>query len=285
MKLIRFGPEGGEKPGLMNANGERVDASSFGEDYDEKFFGSGGLDRLRSWEAKESTRAPRVPASARVAPCVARPSKIICIGLNYVDHARETGAEIPKEPVLFFKSTTSLAGANDDVWIPTGARKVDWEVELAFVISRKARRVLPENAMSHIAGYALHVDYSEREYQLERGGQWVKGKSCDTFAPLGPWLATTEEIPKVNNLRIWLEVSGVKRQDSNTKNMIFDVPALVSYISGFMTLLPGDVVSTGTPPGVGLGFNPPKYLKWGDVVKCGIDGLGEAQQKIIPEPL
>jgi 2-keto-4-pentenoate hydratase/2-oxohepta-3-ene-1,7-dioic acid hydratase in catechol pathway len=284
MKLIRFGPHGQEKPGVVLADGTRVDASAIGADYDEDFFGSGGLSRLTEWVRREGARAPRVPDGARLGPCVARPSKILCIGLNYVDHARETGAEIPKEPVIFFKSTTALAGPFDDVWIPKGAKKVDWEVELAFVMGKRAKHVPKEKALDCVAGLAVHVDYSEREFQLERGGQWVKGKSCDTFAPLGPHLVTLDEVPNIGDLRLWLHVNGEKRQDSNTRNMIFDVPSLVSYLSGFMTLLPGDVVSTGTPPGVGLGFNPPLYLKAGDVVTCGIDRLGESRQRIVPDP-
>ncbi|MBI3819084.1 MAG: fumarylacetoacetate hydrolase family protein [Planctomycetes bacterium] len=285
MKLFRHGAEGREKPGAILPSGRRIDVSSFGSDYNEAFFHENGLARLADWLRKNADACPDAPAGARIASCVARPSKIICIGLNYVDHARETGAEIPKEPVIFFKSTTSLCGPCDDLWIPRDATKVDWEVELAFVISKKAKYVAPECAMEHVAGFAAHNDYSERHFQLERGGQWVKGKSCDTFAPLGPWLATPDEIVDFRNLKMWLKVNDRIRQNSNTSNMIFDIPALVSYLSRFMTLLPGDVVSTGTPPGVGLGQNPPVYLNVGDVVEYEIEGLGRGRQKAVREPL
>jgi 2-keto-4-pentenoate hydratase/2-oxohepta-3-ene-1,7-dioic acid hydratase in catechol pathway len=210
-----------------------------------------------------------------------RPSKIVCVGLNYADHAKESGLDIPKEPILFFKSTTSLTGPNDPIVIPKGSEKTDWEVELAVIIGKKASYVSEADAMSHVAGYSLHNDYSERAWQLERGGQWVKGKSCDTFAPLGPFLATPDEIGDPQALPLWLKVNGVTRQNSTTAQMIFTVKQLVSYISQFMTLLPGDVISTGTPPGVGLGFKPPIFLKAGDVVELGIEGLGVSQQKAI----
>jgi 2-keto-4-pentenoate hydratase/2-oxohepta-3-ene-1,7-dioic acid hydratase in catechol pathway len=217
----------------------------------------------------------------RLGSPVARPSKIICIGLNYADHARETNAAIPTEPIIFFKSTTSLTGPFDDVVIPKNSTKSDWEVELAVVISKKASYVEEADALNYVAGYCLHNDLSEREFQLERGGQWVKGKSCNTFAPLGPILVTPDEIADVNNLHLWLTVNGKTMQDSNTANFIFKVPYLISYISRFMTLLPGDVISTGTPPGVGLGMKPPVYLKEGDVMELGIDGLGISKQKVI----
>jgi len=288
MKLIRFGTLGQERPGLILEDGRRIDASAFGgsdhlgSDYDEAFFGGDGLERLASWAKANAASAPVVDASVRLGSCVARPSKIVCIGLNYADHAREAGAEIPKEPILFFKSTSSIVGPNDDLVIPRDSKKSDWEVELAVIIGKKASYVSEEDAMSHVAGYALHNDYSEREWQLERGGQWVKGKSCDTFAPLGPFLATCDEIPDPHNLKMWLSVSGVMRQSSTTAQMIFGVPKLVSYISQFMSLLPGDVISTGTPPGVGLGLKPtPVFLQAGDVVKLGIEGLGESCQHAV----
>lgn len=280
MKLIRFGAMGQEKPGVLLKDGSRIDASTFGSDYDEVFFGSGGLAKLDSWLSKNASSAPRVAASARLGSPVCRPSKIVCIGLNYRDHAAETKAEAPKEPVLFFKATTSLVGPNDDLVRPRNASKVDWEVELAVVIGKRASYVSTERALDHVAGYALHNDYSERAFQLERGGQWVKGKSADTFAPLGPFLATPDEIPNVGNLPMWLKVNGQIRQNSSTSNMIFDVATLVSYVSQFMTLLPGDVISTGTPAGVGLGMNPPVYLQAGDVVELGIEGLGESRQQV-----
>jgi 2,4-diketo-3-deoxy-L-fuconate hydrolase len=282
MKLIRFGPPGREKPGLQLPDGSRRDASAFGEDYDERFLGGDGLARLRAWAERSAAGAPRVDPGERLGPPIARPSKIVCIGLNYRDHAAETGAEIPKEPVIFFKATTALCGPDDSVVIPRGASKLDWEVELAVVIGSRARYATREEAAGLVAGYALHNDYSERTFQLERGGQWSKGKSSDTFAPLGPFLATRDEIADAHRLPMWLEVNGTVRQKSTTANMIFDVPALVSYLSEFMTLLPGDVISTGTPAGVGLGIKPePVYLKPGDVVELGIEGLGRSRQEVV----
>src|ERR1700719_1377775 len=281
MKLIRFGEQGKEKPGLQLSDGSRIDASGFGGDYDEAFFASGGLARLPSWLKSNQSSAPRGAASARLGSAVCRPSKIVCIGLNYRDHAAETKAEAPKEPVLFFKATTSLVGPNDDLVRPRDATKVDWEVELAVVIGKRALYVSREQALDHVAGYALHNDYSERSFQLERGGQWVKGKSADTFAPLGPFLATPDELRDPSNLEMWLKVNGEIRQNSSTANMIFEVATLLSYVSEFMTLLPGDVISTGTPAGVGLGMKPPQYLKSGDVVELGIEGLGESRQRVV----
>jgi 2-keto-4-pentenoate hydratase/2-oxohepta-3-ene-1,7-dioic acid hydratase in catechol pathway len=281
MKLIRFGNPGAEKPGLQLADGRRIDASGFGSDYDEAFFGGDGLARLAAWADANAANAPIVEPGTRLGPCVARPSKIVCIGLNYADHAKESGLDIPKEPIIFFKSTSSLVGPNDDVMIPRGSEKTDWEVELAFVIGKKASYVDEADAMDHVAGYALHNDYSERAFQLERGGQWVKGKSCDTFAPLGPFMATADEVPDPQNLKCWLKVNGVMRQNSSTQQMIFGIRTLVSYLSQFMTLLPGDVISTGTPPGVGLGFKPPIFMKAGDVVELGIEGLGESKQTAV----
>jgi 2,4-diketo-3-deoxy-L-fuconate hydrolase len=279
MKLIRFGAPGHEKPGLLLPDGRRVDASAFGSDYDEGFFGGDGLARLGAWAASHAASAPTVAPSARLGPCIGRPSKIVCVGLNYADHAKESGMEPPREPILFFKSTSALVGPDDDVLIPRGSQKTDWEVELAVIIGKKASYVSEADAMEHVAGYALHNDYSERAWQLERGGQWVKGKSCDTFAPIGPFLATRDEIPDPHNLKLWLTVNGKTFQNSTTAQMIFNVPQLVSYISQFMTLLPGDVISTGTPPGVGLGIKPePVFLKAGDVVELGIEGLGSSRQ-------
>ena len=285
MKLVRFGTPGNQKPGLILDDGRHIDASAFGSDYDESFFGGDGLARLAVWAEKNAAFAPTIPADTRLGPCIARPSKIVCIGLNYADHAKESGADIPKEPILFFKSTSSLVGPNDEVIIPRGSQKTDWEVELAVIIGQRASYVSESDAMRHVAGYALHNDYSEREWQLERGGQWVKGKSCDTFAPLGPFLATRDEIANPHLLPMWLKVNGVTRQNSSTAQMIFGVPQLVSYISQFMTLLPGDVISTGTPPGVGLGLKPtPVFLKPGDVVELGIEGLGESKQHAVACP-
>jgi 2-keto-4-pentenoate hydratase/2-oxohepta-3-ene-1,7-dioic acid hydratase in catechol pathway len=279
MKLIRFGQLGQEKPGLLLENGKRIDASAFGEDYTEDFFATDGLDRLAAWLKANEASAPEVDGAVRLASPIARPSKIICIGLNYSDHAAESGMEVPPEPVVFFKATSSLVGPNDDLVIPRNSQQTDYEVELAFVIRKRASYVEEADALDYIAGYALHNDYSEREYQHEHCGQWVKGKSCDTFAPLGPFLATPDEIDDVHNLRLWLKVNGETRQDGTTAKMVYNVPFLVSYLSRFMSLLPGDIISTGTPPGVGGGFKPPKYLKAGDVIELGIDGLGESTQE------
>ena len=281
MKLLRFGPAGQEQPGLQLPDGRRIDASGFGEDYDEKFFASNGLVRLQHWLKIHEKDCTAIPSATRLGPCIARPSKIICIGLNYAKHALESGMTPPEEPIIFFKSTTALCGPDDDLIIPKGSEKTDWEVELAFVMGKQASYVAEADAWDYIAGYALHNDYSERAFQLERGGQWVKGKSCDTFAPLGPFLATKEEIPDPHNLALWLKVNGETMQHSNTADLIFNLPTLVSYISQFMTLLPGDVISTGTPFGVGLGLKPPRYLKPGDVVELGIEGLGAARQKAV----
>ena len=284
MKLIRFGEINKEKTGII-INDEYYDTSSFGEDYNEHFFETDGLSRLQEFIESNKDKLPKISKDLRLSSPVSRPSKIICIGLNYADHARETNAAIPAEPIIFFKSTTSLAGPFDDVVIPKNSTKSDWEVELALVIGKKASYTEEAEALNHIAGYCLHNDLSEREFQLERSGQWVKGKSCDTFAPLGPFMATPDEIADVNNLRLWLTVNGKIMQDSNTANFIFKIPFLISYISQFMTLLPGDVISTGTPPGVGLGMKPPLYLKAGDVMELGIDGLGISRQKVISHSL
>jgi len=282
MRLIRFGDPGYELPGVELGDGTRLDVSGFDEDYDELFFGGDGLERLREWLEMNQDSVPRVPSLVRLGPPIVRPSKIVCIGLNYSDHAKESGMEVPDEPVIFFKATSALNGPNDNVVIPRGGTKVDYEVEFAFVIGKKASYVPKERAWEHVAGFALTNDYSERAFQIETSGQWVKGKSCDTFAPLGPWLVTPDEIEDYKNLKIWLKVNGEYRQNSSTSYMIYDVPYLIEQLSGYMTLLPGDIVSTGTPPGVGLGFRPPKYLKEGDVVEQGIDGLGESTQTIVP---
>lgn len=283
MKLLRFGPVGNEKPGL-ELGGKFYDASALVRDYDEAFFAEDGLVRLRnhinSIPQQLENLLPRIPEGARLGAPVARPSKIVCIGLNYEDHARETGAAIPTEPVIFLKASTALVGPNDDIEIPRGSTKTDWEVELAVVIGRRARYVTEATAMQYVAGYCLHNDVSERAFQLERGGTWDKGKGCDTFAPMGPYLVTPDEIDDVNNLRLWLTVNGQPRQDGNTRTLIFGIPHLIAYVSQFMTLLPGDIISTGTPPGVGLGMNPPTYLQPGDVVELGIDGLGTARQTV-----
>ncbi len=278
MKLIRFGEPGEEKPGLQLEDGTRVEIPpSFG-DYDESFFGGDGLEQLKEWSSSSAIAASEIDPETRLGPPSCRPSKIICVGLNYSDHAEESGMDAPSEPVLFFKATTAYQGPNDPLVIPEGSVKTDWEVELGVVIGKRAKRVSREYALAHVAGYVLHNDYSEREWQLEKQGQWVKGKSADTFAPCGPWIATTDEIKDPGNLRLWLKINGELKQDGHTKNLIFDVPTIVSYISYFMTLLPGDIISTGTPAGVGFGFKPPQFLKPGDVTELGIDGLGTQQQ-------
>ena len=265
---------------MLLADGRRIDASGFGHDYDEAFFGGDGLARLGEWVAREGKSAPVVGDDVRLGPPIARPSKIICVGLNYSDHAKESGMAVPAEPVIFFKATSAIVGPNDDVIIPKGSTKTDWEVELAIVIGKRAGYVSEANAMSHVAGYVLHNDYSERVFQLERAGQWVKGKSCDTFAPLGPFLATPDELGDVHQLKLWLTVNGVTKQNGSTSNLVFNVPTLVSYISQFMSLLPGDVISTGTPAGVAMGHTPPRFLHDGDVVELGIDGLGSSKQRL-----
>ncbi|CAN5813739.1 fumarylacetoacetate hydrolase family protein [soil metagenome] len=281
MKLIRFGTPGNEKPGLLLEDGRMIDASGFGEDYTEAFFEQNGLQRLQDWLQEKGADAPEVGEGERLGAPIARPSKIVCIGLNFTDHALESKMGIPAEPIIFFKATSSLVGPNDDLVLPKGSEKTDWEVELAVVIGKKASYVTEEEALDYVAGYVLHNDYSERHYQLERGGQWVKGKSCDTFAPLGPFLATKDELDDVHQLPMWLKVNGKTMQNGNTANMIFKVPFIVSYLSQFMSLLPGDVISTGTPAGVGLGFHPPIYLKEGDEVELGIEGLGSSRQRVV----
>jgi 2,4-diketo-3-deoxy-L-fuconate hydrolase len=279
MKLVRFGDPGREKPGVVLAD-KTYDTSAFGADYNEQFFAGDGLQKLATFVNANAGSLPLVAADTRLGAPFMRPSKIVCIGLNYAKHAAETNAPIPKEPIIFMKSTTSLVGPNDAIIIPKDSVKTDWEVELAVVIGKKASYVKEEVAMQHVAGYCLHNDVSEREFQLERGGTWDKGKGCDTFAPMGPWLVTADEIKDPHQLRLWLSLNGKIVQDGNTNDFVFDIPQLISYISRFMTLLPGDVISTGTPSGVGLGFNPPVYLKPGDVVELGIDGLGSSKQHV-----
>lgn len=279
MKLFRFGPAGKEKPGVL-FHEKKIDVSAFGEDFGEIFLGSDGLNRLKKWLESNASACPVVPDSERIGPPITRPSKIICVGLNYNKHALESAMEMPKEPLFFFKSTTAICGPYDDVIIPRNSVKTDWEVELAFVIGKKAQYVEEKDSMNYVAGYVLHNDISEREFQLERGGQWVKGKSADTFAPLGPYLVTTDEIADSNNLSIWLKLNGNMMQNSNTVDLIFEIPRLVSYISQFMTLLPGDLISTGTPAGVALGMKNPVYLKPGDEMELGIDGLGVSKQRV-----
>ncbi|ALW83971.1 ureidoglycolate lyase [Hymenobacter sedentarius] len=277
MKLIRYGLPGQEKPGILQGT-QRYDVSAFGEDYNEAFFEHDGLQRLAQFVRANASQLPLVADTERLGPPVARPSKIVCIGLNYSDHAREVGATPPVEPVLFLKSTTALVGPFDDIIIPRNSVKTDWEVELAVVIGKRASYVEEADAAGYIAGYTLHNDVSEREFQMERSGTWDKGKGCDTFAPVGPFLATPDEVGDVDNLRLWLTLNGTMVQDGTTANLIFNIPFIIAYVSQFMTLLPGDIISTGTPAGVGLGFKPPVYLQPGDVVELGIDGLGTSRQ-------
>lgn len=286
MKLCRFGDIGNELPAILD-DGIRYDVSDFGLDYNEMFFTNDGIAQLKQWFTDNKSECPVVSETERWAPCVARPSKIVCIGLNYALHAKETNAPIPKEPIIFFKSTTALCGPNDEVIIPKNSLKTDWEVELAVIIGKKCSYVEETDALDYVAGYCLHNDYSERAFQLERGGQWVKGKSCDTFAPMGPFMATSDEISNPNNLNLWLKVNENMVQNSTTADFIFNVQQVVSYLSQFMTLLPGDIISTGTPAGVGLGMKPePWYLKPGDVVELGIDGLGTSKQTAVAyEPI
>ena len=281
MKLIRFiDPNGTVRPGVQRADGSRIDVSAFGGDYNEEFFGTDGPARLAEWLKANEGNCPVAAADATLAAPCARPSKIVCVGMNYAAHARETGAEPPTEPVIFMKATSSIVGPNDDIVIPKHSTKTDWEVELAVVIGKRASYVSEAEAMDHVAGYVLHNDVSERAFQIERGGQWVKGKSADTFAPLGPFIATPDEIADPHALRLWLKLNDEMVQDSTTADFIFDLPTCISYISQFMTLLPGDVISTGTPSGVGLGMKPNRYLKAGDVVELGIDGLGTSKQHV-----
>ena len=278
MKLVRIGQLNEEKPAIFVDN-KYWDVSDYIQDFNEFFFENDGIKKLENIVLTKDLNEIQHPK--RIGSCIARPSKIICVGLNYIDHAKETGSEIPKEPILFFKSTTALNGPYDDVIIPKNSSKTDWEVELAIVIGKKAQYISEDDAYDYIAGYCLHNDYSEREFQLERGGNWSKGKGCDTFAPLGPYLVTKDEIKDVHDLNMWLDVNGKRFQVSNTNQLIFNVPQVVSYISQFMTLLPGDVISTGTPHGVGLGLKPPVFLKSGDCVTLGMDSLGEQKQILV----
>ena len=276
MKLLQFGAPGAEQAALLEPDGTLRDLSGVCGRLDGAALGD--LERLRRLDARD---LPRVSGSPRIGPCVSRPGKFVCIGLNYADHARETGLPIPDEPVVFMKATSALCGPYDDVIIPRNSTKTDWEVELGVVIGREARYVAPEQAAAHIAGYCVVNDVSERAFQLERGGQWVKGKSCDRFGPVGPWLVTPDEVPDPAALHIWLEVDGHRYQDGSTATMIFRPPYLVSYLSQFMSLQPGDIIATGTPPGVGLGQKPPVFLRPGQRMRLGIDGLGEQQQMTV----
>jgi 2-keto-4-pentenoate hydratase/2-oxohepta-3-ene-1,7-dioic acid hydratase in catechol pathway len=279
MKLIRHGTPGNERPGIV-LNEQRYDTSRLVSDYNEQFFESGGLRRLKDYVSSKTVDLPSVPDDTRIGCPVARPSKIICTGLNYADHALEMTQELPSEPVIFLKATSALTGPYDNILIPRNSIKTDWEVELAVVIKKRCSYVEEVHAMEYVAGFMVHNDVSEREFQLERNGTWGKGKGCDTFAPMGPYLVTPDEIPDLNNLRLWLKLNGKIMQDANTSSMIFKIPCIISYISQFMTLLPGDIISTGSPSGVGKGQNPPFYLKHGDVLELGIDCLGSSRQTL-----
>ncbi len=281
MKLLRHGLPGREEPGILDAAGHVRSLEGIVEDLAGDALSPAGLAAIA---AHDPMRLPLVRGPVRYGPCVARTGKFICIGLNYADHAKETGAQVPSEPVIFMKATSAIQGPDDDVWIPLGSKKTDWEVELGVVIGSRAKHVSVENALDHVAGYCVVHDLSEREFQLERKGQWSKGKGCDTFGPIGPWLVTKDEVPDPQDLHLWLEVDGQRMQDGNTKTMVYGVAFLVSYISQFMSLLPGDVISTGTPPGVGMARNPPVFLRVGQTVRLGIDGLGVQTQRFVPEP-
>ena len=278
MKLLRYGPPGREKPGLFDRDGKIRDLSATVRDIDGETLAPAALDRLRRLDP---ATLPLVSGSPRLGPCVGSVSKIVAIGLNYRLHAQEAGAAIPSEPIFFMKATSSICGPNDDVIIPKGSQKTDYEVELGIVIGGLARYVPLADARKHVAGYCVVNDVSEREFQIERGGQWTKGKSADTFCPIGPWLVTAEEVPDPGKLALWTEVNGERRQNSNTGDLIFGVDEIVSYVSQFMTLLPGDVIPTGTPSGVGMGFKPPKFLKPGDRMRLSVEGLGEQNQRLV----
>jgi 2-keto-4-pentenoate hydratase/2-oxohepta-3-ene-1,7-dioic acid hydratase in catechol pathway len=278
MKLLRYGPVGNEKPGLLDAEGKIRDLSRVIADIGPAQLSDAALAKLRRLNP---AKLPLVKGNPRLGPPLTGVSKFVAIGLNYRDHAIESGAAIPKEPVVFMKATSCISGPNDPVMLPKGSKKTDWEVELGVVIGKRARYVPRKDALSYVAGYCVVNDVSEREFQLERGPQWDKGKGCDTFGPIGPYLVTRDEVPNPQRLNLWLDLNGQRMQTGNTKTMIFDVATLVSYVSRFMTLLPGDLITTGTPPGVGLGMKPPRYLKRGDVMRLGIDGLGEQQQQVV----
>lgn len=278
MKLLRYGMPGQEKPGLLDAQGQIRDLSDVIADVGFEALLPASLDRIRK---TDPATLPRVDGTPRIGPCVAGVGKFVCVGLNYSDHAAESGMAVPKEPIIFMKATSSIVGPNDDVEIPRGSEKTDWEVELGVVIGQTAKYVTEADAMAHVAGYCVVHDVSERAFQLEGTGQWVKGKSADTFGPIGPWLVTTDEVPDPHNLDLWLELDGKRVQNGNTRTMVFNVPYLVSYLSRFMSLRPGDIISTGTPPGVGHGMKPPVYLREGNVVRLGVQGLGEQRQKMV----
>jgi ureidoglycolate lyase len=278
MKLLRYGPPGHEKPGLLDRDGKIRDLAGMIGDIDGETLAPASLDRLRR---TDPASLPLVAGAPRLGPCVGRVPKFIAIGLNYRQHAAETGAAIPKEPIIFMKATSSICGPDDDVIIPKGSQKTDWEVELGIVIGSLARYVVQADARRHIAGYCIVNDVSEREFQIERGGQWTKGKSADTFGPIGPWVVTADQVPDPGKLALWTEVNGKRVQNSNTGDLIFGIDEIVSYVSHFLTLMPGDVIATGTPSGVGLGMKPPQFLKPGDRMRLSVEGLGEQNQRVV----
>lgn len=281
MKLIRFGEAGREEPGVLLPDGRRIDASGEFSDYDEGFFAMGGIESLQEWIADGCPGGSEVDPMARLGPCVSRPSKLVCIGKNYLEHALELGGGLPSEPTIFMKATSAWSGPTDDVIIPRGSTKLDYEVELALVIGRTTSYVDERESLDCIAGYATFCDFSERAFQNEMGGQWTKGKSADSFAPMGPWLVTGDQIADPQKLRLWCKVNGDTRQNGWTGDMLFSVRQLVSYVSRFMTLLPGDVIATGTPSGVAMGMKPPRFLQAGDFVECGVESLGELAQRVV----
>ena len=280
MKLLRYGPAGQEKPGLLDSNNQIRDLSGIVPDIAREALRPGSIDRLRQLDPAS---LPVVKGTPRIGPCVGQVGKFICVGLNYSDHAAESGMAVPTEPILFMKATSSIVGPDDDILLPRGSQKTDWEVELGVVIGKPGKYVSEADSLAHIAGYCVVHDISERAYQLEGTGQWVKGKSADTFGPIGPWLVTTDEVPDPGNLRLWLDLDGTRRQDGSTKTLIFGVQYLVSYISRFMSLQSGDVITTGTPPGVGHGQKPPVYLRAGNEVRLGVEGLGEQRQRVVAD--
>ena len=282
MKLLRYGQKGQEKPGILDANGNLRDLSEHLDDINPDAISPASLERLR---AIDTAILPLVTDDFRLAPCITGTGKFMCIGLNYSDHAAEAGMDVPTEPILFMKATSAISGANDDIIIPRGSKKTDWEVELGVIIGQAGKYISKEKAMDHVAGYCIVNDISERAYQLEGTGQWVKGKSCDSFGPVGPWLVTRDEIDDPQNLALWLEVNQQRVQDGNTRTMVFGVASVVSYLSHFMSLQPGDIISTGTPPGVGMGLTPPTYLKAGDKVRLGVEGLGVQNQLCVDDVL
>jgi 2-keto-4-pentenoate hydratase/2-oxohepta-3-ene-1,7-dioic acid hydratase in catechol pathway len=281
MKFLRFGPEGQEKPGVLDQDGVIRDLSAVVDDIGGAAIGRESLERLKGLDL---SKLPAVEGNPRLGPCVAGTGKLICIGLNYADHAAESGMEVPPEPVIFMKATSAICGPNDPVYIPRGSQKTDWEVELAVIIGERAKYVSEDEAMDYVAGYCVTNDVSERAFQIERAGQWTKGKSADHFGPIGPWLVTRDEIADPQDLKLWLTVNGETRQDGSTRTMVYGIKHLVSYLSQFMALEPGDVISTGTPPGVGMGMTPPTYLKPGDTIELGIEGLGTQKQIVENDP-